>query len=144
MSDEAQAVRAWRVRAHWVSIAVLVVGCSPKQVTPESPAPRAAPAPQLPQTRTEQSMSSASGSEGISGEWVGTVKAGLMAIGGETTGITLTTDAAVFELRATGGELSALADLSGQRVTIRGRLREIAGIELRKRRIIDVQEIVRH
>lgn len=83
-----------------------------------------------------------SGTEGTSGEWVGTVKAGLMAIGGETTGITLTTDTAVFELRATGVEPSALAALSGQRVTIRGRLREIAGIELRKRRIIDVQGTV--
>lgn len=88
-------------------------------------------------------MSIASGTKGESGEWAGTVKAGLIAIGGETTGITLTTDTGVFELRAAGVELSALADLSGQRVTIRGRLREIAGIELRKRRIIDVQEIIR-
>ncbi|MBM3772270.1 MAG: hypothetical protein FJW27_13510 [Acidimicrobiia bacterium] len=81
--------------------------------------------------------------EGTPGEWSGIVKVGMMAIGGETTGITLTTDTAVYEMLATGTELGILADSSGQRVAVRGRLREISGVELRKRRIIDVQEIVR-
>lgn len=88
-------------------------------------------------------MSRTIGAEGTPGEWLGLVQAGLMAIGGETTGITLTTESAVYELRATGPALSTLGDLNGQRVTIRGHLREISGVEVRKRRIIDVQEIVR-
>lgn len=88
-------------------------------------------------------MSRTVGAESAPGEWSGLVQAGLMAIGGETTGITLTTESAVYELRATGAMLSTLSDLSGQRVTIRGLLSEISGVELRKRRIIDVQEIVR-
>jgi hypothetical protein len=126
----------------WIGIAVLVAGCSPKQATPESPAPRATSVSQPLQETKDQAMSNASGTESTADQWVGTVTAGMMAIGGETTGITLTTADVVFELRATGATLTALADSSGQRVTVRGRSREIAGVELRKRRIIDVEEIV--
>lgn len=125
----------------WVCVALLVTGCSAKQAAPESPAVRTTPAATPPPKG--RAVSSPSQTEGTPGEWSGTVKVGLMAIGGETTGIVLTTDTVVYELRATGAELDALADSNGQRVTIKGRLREISGIELRKRRIIDVQAIVR-
>ena len=77
------------------------------------------------------------------GEWRGTIRTGLMAIGGETTGITLTTTDAVFELRADGALADSVNASNGREVTVRGRLRVIEGISRRRqRRIIEVTAIV--
>ena len=86
----------------------------------------------------------AASENGRTGEWTGQVATGLMAIGGETTGITLTTETDVFELRATGALLDQLRAANGQRLTVRGVRRDVAGVERRQgRRLIDVTAIER-
>ena len=77
------------------------------------------------------------------GEWTGRVETGLMAIGGETTGVRLVSDSSSFELSASGTIGGRLRELSGQPVTLRGRLVVRPGVEIRERRIITVTEIVR-
>jgi hypothetical protein len=77
------------------------------------------------------------------GEWTGRVETGVMAIGGETTGTRLVTDDTVFELSASGAVAARLRELSGQPVTVRGRLRVRPGVEIGERRIITVTEIRR-
>ena len=77
------------------------------------------------------------------GEWTGRVETGVMAIGGETTGTRLVTDKIFFDLSATGTVAARLRELSGQSVTLRGRLRVRPGIEMRERRLITVTEITR-
>lgn len=77
------------------------------------------------------------------GPWTGVLRTGVMAIGGETTGMTLTTDGGVFELRATGNLLSALQAADGRRITVAGERHDLIGVESRRRRrIIDVRAIV--
>lgn len=77
------------------------------------------------------------------GPWTGVLRTGVMAIGGETTGMTLTTDGGVYELRATGTLLSALQAADGRRITVAGERHDLTGIESRRRRrIIDVRAIV--
>jgi hypothetical protein len=80
---------------------------------------------------------------GIRGEWTGTVNAGVMAIGAETTGVTLRTSDGTFELQADGGLLPQLLLLDGQDALVRGTLRVIEGIEIRTRRLIQVTDILR-
>jgi hypothetical protein len=77
------------------------------------------------------------------GEWTGRVEAGVMAIGGETTGVRLVSETTSFDLSASGTIAARLRELSGQPVTVRGRLVVRPGIEIRERRIITVTEIVR-
>jgi hypothetical protein len=77
------------------------------------------------------------------GEWTGRVETGVMAIGGETTGTRLVSDKTTLDLSATGALAARLRELSGQSVTLRGRLRVRPGIEMRERRIITVTEITR-
>jgi hypothetical protein len=77
------------------------------------------------------------------GEWAGRVETGVMAIGGETTGIRLVTAGPEFDLTATATIAARLRELGGRSVTVRGRLRVQPGVELRERRIVDVTEIVR-
>jgi hypothetical protein len=77
------------------------------------------------------------------GEWTGTVQTGIMAIGGETTGMRLMTGADQLELTATDAVLERLRALNGQQVTLLGRLDTRAGVEIRTRRIITVTEVRR-
>lgn len=78
------------------------------------------------------------------GEWTGRVETGMMAIGGETTGVRIVTAAGdEFELLAEGAVGTRLRELSGQQVTLRGRLDVRPGIELNVRRIITVTQIRR-
>jgi hypothetical protein len=77
------------------------------------------------------------------GEWTGHVETGVMAIGAETTGTRLRTDAAGFDLSATGAIAARLQERSGQQVTVRGRLRVRPGVEIAERRIVTVTEITR-
>ena len=77
------------------------------------------------------------------GEWTGTVQTGIMAIGGESTGMRLMTGTDQLELTATDGVLERLRELNGQQVTLLGRLDTRAGVEIRTRRIITVTEVRR-
>lgn len=73
----------------------------------------------------------------------GTVRTGIMAIGGETTGIVLETDAGTFELDVGGNQENAakLEALNGRAVTILGPVRTKNGVEVKNRRIIEVTAI---
>ena len=81
------------------------------------------------------------------GEWTGRVMTGMMAVGGETTGILLavgepgTGDR--FELQPANQAMrERLRALDGRTVTVRGTLDTREGVEVRRRRIISVTEIV--
>ena len=77
------------------------------------------------------------------GEWTGRVQTGMMAIGGETTGTRLVTAQTTFDLSAAGAVAARLRELSGQEVTLRGRLSVRPGVEIGQRRIITVTEVRR-
>lgn len=66
-----------------------------------------------------------------------------MAIGGESTGVQLVTDSGRLELSADGAIAARLGELTGQQVTLRGRLDERPGVEIRTRRIVTVTVILR-
>jgi outer membrane protein OmpA-like peptidoglycan-associated protein len=77
------------------------------------------------------------------GEWTGRVTTGMMAIGGETTGILLVTDRDQIELQPADEAMrQRLQGLNGKTVTIRGTLETIRGVEVRTRRVIKVTEII--
>ena len=73
----------------------------------------------------------------------GTVKTGIMAIGGETTGVTITARGATWELDlGRDPELRRKADaLSGRRAVVRGSLEVRRGVERRTRHIVTVTSI---
>lgn len=75
-------------------------------------------------------------------EWTGKVSTGVMAIGGETTGIILDTGQDRVELAGDQATVARLQALNGQRVTIRGRLEIRQGVEVRTRRIVQITAIV--
>ena len=70
----------------------------------------------------------------------GTLRTGIMAIGGETTGTTITASGATWELDL-GGD-AALAkkaeSLSGKRALVRGTLTVRRGVERRQRHVVRV------
>jgi OOP family OmpA-OmpF porin len=75
------------------------------------------------------------------GQWTGRVTTGMMAVGGETTGILLTTAASDrLELDATPALRQQLQQLNGKTVTVRGTLETRVGVE-RTRRVIKVAAI---
>jgi len=91
-----------------------------------------------------QIVQPAGSSQSRLGEWTGRVETGIMAIGGETTGVRLATGGGdEFELLAEGAVGARLRELSGQQVTLRGRLDVRPGVELGVRRIITVTQIRR-
>jgi hypothetical protein len=71
---------------------------------------------------------------------VGTLKTGIVAAGGETTGIVLTTKDTTYELDfGKDKELRKKAPtLNGKMVEVTGVLRVVKGIEVKERRIIAV------
>ena len=74
--------------------------------------------------------SAAPGSPAAQGEWTGKITAGLMAIGGETTGIMIVTAQDQLELLPADQSMrQRLEQLNGKTVTIRGTLRRRAGVE---------------
>jgi len=77
------------------------------------------------------------------GEWTGKVLTGIVAIGGETTGIVLETAQGRLELQCDAAQRATLDGLKGQQVTIRGKLEIRPGVEMPERRIITVTEIVK-
>ncbi|HVF65072.1 MAG TPA: hypothetical protein VNE58_13865 [Casimicrobiaceae bacterium] len=72
----------------------------------------------------------------------GTLRTGVMAIGAETTGITLTTkDGVTWELQLTGAQKAKAEKLAGKSVAVAGIAREKPGVEIRKRRILEVRRL---
>jgi hypothetical protein len=73
----------------------------------------------------------------------GTVRTGMMAIGGETTGVTIAARGATWELDLSKDPaLRAKADaLSGGRAVVRGSLEVRPGVERRQRWIVTVTAI---
>lgn len=151
-------VSRWTWWAGLGAAAALAASCSSKHGAPASSPPGTAsrPAPVIeqsgaraggpidptPAARTGGGPKGRSVDTGDVAEWSGVVATGAVALGGETSGLTLTTPEAVYELRAAGAARDLLERANGQQVTLRGRLLERVGVELRKRRTIDVQEIV--
>jgi outer membrane protein OmpA-like peptidoglycan-associated protein len=89
-------------------------------------------------TKNAAKASPASGA----GEWTGVVSAGLMAVGGETTGIVLTGGAERFELQAADPAMRRrLQALDGKTVIVRGTLETRPGVEVKTRRIITVAAV---
>lgn len=76
-----------------------------------------------------------------SGQWTGRVTTGIMAVGGETTGIILATSTDRLELQGTPALRARLNELNGKTVTVRGRLETREGVEIRTRRIIHVTTV---
>jgi hypothetical protein len=73
----------------------------------------------------------------------GTLRTGIMAIGGETTGTTVTARGATWELDLRGNpEWAARAEaLSGRRVVVTGSLEARPGVERRQRWILTVKTL---
>ena len=76
-------------------------------------------------------------------KWQGKVEVGVMAMGGETTGIVLLTNLGTFELEITDRRLlrTVIHKYEGRMVKVTGRLNTVRGVEVRTRRIIKVQKI---
>ena len=72
----------------------------------------------------------------------GTLRTGVMAIGAETTGVTLTTKTgATWELQLMPRQKAKAERLDGKSVRVSGIARERPGVELRTRRIIEVRRL---
>ena len=78
--------------------------------------------------------------ESITVTVVGTLRTGIVAIGGETTGTTITAKGIKWELDfGKYAELRTAAEkLDGKRVTLTGTLERRAGVELKERWIVTV------
>jgi hypothetical protein len=74
---------------------------------------------------------------------VGTLRTGMMAIGGETTGVTITSKGITWELDlGRRGPLRKTADkLNGQKVKLRGSLERRRGVEIKQRWIVTVASL---
>jgi outer membrane protein OmpA-like peptidoglycan-associated protein len=76
-------------------------------------------------------------------EWTGRITTGMMAIGGESTGITLSNGRESFELQPANDAIrQQLQNLNGSTATVRGRLDVRQGVEIRERRIVTVTEVI--
>jgi hypothetical protein len=71
----------------------------------------------------------------------GTLKAGVMAIGAETTGVTVTANGIVWELELNGKQLEEAGNLHGRKVVVAGRLAPREGVELRNRLVVKVRSL---
>lgn len=81
--------------------------------------------------------------ESISVTVVGTLRTGIVAIGGETTGSTITARGVTWELDfGKNAELRKAAEkLDGKKVTVSGTLERRAGVEVKERWIVTVGEL---
>ncbi len=76
---------------------------------------------------------------------VGTLQTGVMAIGGETTGYTISSGGLTWELDFRNAEQINLAmrlESENRKARVTGRLSQIAGIEVKQRMIVSVDQIV--
>jgi hypothetical protein len=71
----------------------------------------------------------------------GTLRMGVMAIGAETTGVTIAADGMTFELELTPRQVEAARKLDGRKATVKGTLELREGVEIRRRAIIKVSRV---
>jgi hypothetical protein len=71
----------------------------------------------------------------------GTLKSGVIAIGAETTGVTITASAVTWELELKGNQHQVADKLNGSKAIVSGRLRREAGVEVKNRFIVNVRSI---
>jgi hypothetical protein len=72
---------------------------------------------------------------------IGKLSTGKVAIGGETTGITLKTDHGTYELSMFGELARKAQSLDGKIVHVIGTLDVVAGVEVKERRIVAVSSL---
>lgn len=71
----------------------------------------------------------------------GMLKAGVIAIGAETTGVTVTAGPVTWELELRGSQYEIADELNGGQATVSGQLRHDAGIEIGSRFIVTPRSI---
>ena len=71
----------------------------------------------------------------------GTLKRGVMAVGAETTGVTITAGALTWELAMEDHQYAAASKLDGSKAIVTGRLRHQVGVEVKNRYIVNVRRI---
>lgn len=73
----------------------------------------------------------------------GTLRTGIVAIGAETTGITITADGVTWELDLGGSAAleKKAASLDGRTAVVKGRLRVRPGVELKQRSVVTVESL---
>jgi hypothetical protein len=71
----------------------------------------------------------------------GTLKSGVIAIGAETTGVTITASAVTWEVELKGNQHQVADKLNGSKAIVSGRLRREAGVEVKNRFIVNVRSI---
>jgi hypothetical protein len=79
-------------------------------------------------------------------EWIdvtmlGTLKSRVMAIGAETTGVTISANGVVWELELHGKQLETAANLDGRKALVTGRLMRRHGVETGNRFVVNVRSI---
>lgn len=81
--------------------------------------------------------------ESITVKVVGTLQMGIVAIGGETTGVTITAKGITWELEfGNNNALRQTAEtLNGKKAVVQGRLEKRQGVEIRERWIVNVTDI---
>jgi len=91
----------------------------------------------------DKPIAAAGEADGTNVKVIGVVRTGLVAVGGETTGMTITTDSGTYELDTHGDVDLArrLQQLDGKRAAAEGRLSIKIGVEVSQRRIIEVSRI---
>jgi hypothetical protein len=84
-----------------------------------------------------------SSSDYIKVEVCGTLRAGMMAIGGETTGVVVSARGATWELdlRQVAGATARAESLDGRKVVVKGTLEVKRGVERRERAIVTVTSL---
>jgi hypothetical protein len=71
----------------------------------------------------------------------GTLKSGVIAIGAETTGVTITASAVTWELELQGKQQITAGKMSGSKAIVSGQLRREGGVEVKNRFIVKVRSI---
>lgn len=71
----------------------------------------------------------------------GTLTAGVMAIGAETTGVTITANGVTWDLALEPDRRETVGDLSGTKVVVSGQLRPAGGVEIKGRLILHVRAL---
>lgn len=72
---------------------------------------------------------------------VGVLRTHVMAIGGETSGTTLTTDSGTFDLILSRKERKSVKALDGKNVSVTGYVTTLTGVEIKERKAIIVMDI---
>jgi hypothetical protein len=72
---------------------------------------------------------------------MGALRTGVMAIGAETTGVTISSGGVTWELDLQGHQREVASKLNGHNALVSGRLTKAGGVELKARFIIKVRSI---